>query len=86
MAKSQKEEPVKAPTRQSESEDKELNLNHSEAVMGFAQWLASRNEVTTLSRIHDPSAISELVQRYCKVNNLPEIRKGFEKFLNRPVY
>lgn len=48
-------------------------LNPSEAVYGFAAWLTTRDEVTTMSARHDSGVIADLVKEFCAVQGLPPI-------------
>ena len=59
-------------------------LSASEAVFGFAGWLTTREEKTTLSCRHDAAPIANLVAEFCKNNNLNEPRDGWENNLSHP--
>ena len=54
-------------------------LNSTEVLKGFCSWLTTRHEVTIMSKIHDASAVPLLIERFCEANNLPEVRKDWEK-------
>jgi len=60
-------------------------LNQSEAVYGFAGWLTSRKERTTMSASDDAAPIAELVKEFCEVNNLPEISGNWPNELIHPT-
>ena len=45
-------------------------LSPSEALYGFAAWLTTRDEAVTFSSKHDASVAADLVDEFCKVNNL----------------
>lgn len=60
-------------------------LNSSEAVFGFAGWLTSRDEVTTMSATHDAAAIAELVKQFCETNDLPEVTAAYPENLTHPA-
>jgi len=59
-------------------------LNSSEAVYGFAAWLTTRKEVTTMSTQHDSAPISELVKEFCEVNGLPDVSEAWPDELIHP--
>lgn len=59
-------------------------LSAAEALYGFISWLVSRDEVTTLSGHHSPFIGADLVDEFCKANDLPDPREGWEKNLKRP--
>ena len=48
-------------------------LNPSEAVLGFAAWLTTRDEVTKMSARHDSGVIADLVKEFCSVQGLEDI-------------
>lgn len=60
-------------------------LSPSEAIYGFAGWLTSRREVTTMSASHDAAGIAELVDEFVKRNALPEPRENWHKELIQPT-
>ena len=53
------------------------SLNPSEAVCGFAAWLTTRDEVTTMSARHSSGPIADLVKEFCAVQGLPAISKSW---------
>ena len=53
------------------------SLNPSEAVCGFAAWLTTRDEVTTMSARHSSGPIADLVKEFCEVQGLPAISKSW---------
>jgi len=59
-------------------------LNSSEAVYGFAAWLTTRKEVTTMGANHDCAPIAALVKEFCEVNGLPEVSEAWPKELIHP--
>lgn len=59
-------------------------LSASEAVYGFAGWLTSRDAVTTMSATHDCAGIADLVDEFCKANNLTEPRERWHEPLVHP--
>jgi hypothetical protein len=54
-------------------------VNAREAIYGFMAWLTGRSEVTTLSKIHDASAVPFLIEMFCNENNFPEVTKNYPK-------
>ncbi len=56
----------------------------SEALYGFAAWLTSRDVPVTLSGHHEAGIAAELVNEFCKANNLPEPRENWTDFLAFP--
>lgn len=64
------------------SEDK---MNASEALYGFMGWLTSRDKVTPeLSARHDAGIAAQLIEEFCKENNLNEPRDGWHNNLIHP--
>ena len=59
-------------------------LNASEAVYGFAAWLTTREEKTTMSAANDSGVVAELVGQFCKVNSLPEVTENWPHNLIHP--
>lgn len=55
-----------------------IDLTAHEALLHFAGWLTSRDEVMTLSGRHDAAPMAEAVHDFCAVNMLPEPRDGWE--------
>lgn len=64
--------------------DRMDKLNASEALYGFGGWLTTRGEAITISAQHDASVMAELVNEFCKVNELSEPRDGWDKNLIHP--
>lgn len=60
-------------------------MNASEAVYGFAAWLTTRKEVTTMGANNDCALVAELVAEFIKVNELPKVRDGWEENLTHPA-
>lgn len=52
-------------------------LNPSEAVYGFVAWLTYRNEVTKLGASCNCAPVAQLVEQFCKNNNLPDVSKDW---------
>jgi len=59
-------------------------MNASEALYGFAGWLTSRDEVIVMSARDNAAPAAEAVAEFMKVNNLPDVRDGWEKKLTPP--
>lgn len=59
-------------------------LNASEAVYGFAAWLTTREEKTVLSATDDAAPICELVDRFCRANNLSGVTDQWPNNLIHP--
>ena len=59
-------------------------LTASEALYGFAGWLTCRKEPVTFSEIHEAGIAAELVNEFCKTNELQEPRQGWEKNFTHP--
>jgi hypothetical protein len=55
-----------------------IDLNPAEAILAFASYLTTRDEVTTASAAHDSAPMAEAVRDFCAVNGL-EPREGFER-------
>ena len=60
-------------------------LTAAEALYGFAGWLTSRGVPITLSCLHDASIAAELVDEFCKANELPDPRPGWSDRLRYPI-
>ncbi len=59
-------------------------LNPSEAVYGFAAWLTTREEKTIMSSSDDAAPIANLVEEFCRANNLPEPSEHWPRNLIHP--
>lgn len=59
-------------------------LNASEAVYGFAAWLTTRPEKTVLSSVDDSAIVAQLVDLFCKTNNLPDVSEDWPDNLRHP--
>ncbi len=55
-------------------------LNPTEAVFGFACWLTSREEKIATD---DTALMVQLVNQFCKANNLPEVS---DEWANNLIY
>ena len=53
-------------------------LSASEALYGFAGWLTTRKEPVTLSRTDDAAIVAELVDEFCKANDLEQPAPGWD--------
>ncbi len=52
-------------------------LSPSEAIMGFAQWLSTRNYEVSMSCQCDRRTVKELIDAYCESNNLEDPKSGW---------
>lgn len=57
----------------------------SEALFGFAAWLTSLESPVTFSGQHNAGAAAELVDMFCKANNLSMPRDGWHHRLIHPA-
>lgn len=60
-------------------------LSASEALYGFTGWLTSNSEMTIMSSRHNAAIIAELVDRFCKANNLSAPREEWSNGLKHPI-
>ena len=60
-------------------------LTASEALFGFAGWLASRDKEIAFSCTADIVPVMELLEEFCETNQLAEPRSGWGKILRMPV-
>ncbi len=66
-------------------EQNKNKLSPSEAVFGFACWITTRIEPVTASAAHDSGVWANLVEKFCKTNELDETRVGWEENLKFPI-
>jgi len=59
-------------------------LNATEAIYGFVAWLSSREDATYISANHEVSSCINLIERFKKINNLPDISKQWPNNLTHP--
>ncbi len=60
-------------------------MNGSESIFGFVGWLTTRRESITMGAAYDAAAPCDLIAEFCRVNNLPEPRQGWEDNLTHPI-
>ena len=60
-------------------------LTASEAIYGFAGWLASRRKQVVLSACDDAMVMADLITQFCAVNHLAEPRRGWGRYLVQPA-
>ena len=60
-------------------------MNASEALIGFCGWLVSREKKTVMSWSDDYKPVVELVKKFIRANNLPEVREFWETNLTHPL-
>lgn len=62
------------------------NISAAEALYAFCGHLLSLPYPMTFSREHNPARISDLIDQFCRLNNIPEPRKDWDKRLNPKFY
>lgn len=62
----------------------EIQLSASEAVYGFAAWLSYRKEPVIFSSHNNCAIIADLVDEFCKTNNLKNPRNDWQNNLIHP--
>lgn len=60
------------------------NLKASEALYGFAGWLTGRKQPVIFSSRHNAAVAAELVNEFCKANNLSDPDEGWDTRLIHP--
>ena len=60
-------------------------LSASEALFGFMGWLTSFKNPVTFSGSHEAGIAAELVDEFCKANNLSKPRDGWYLNLVHPT-
>ena len=60
-------------------------LSASEALFGFMGWLTSLETPVTFSGRHEASTAAQLVDEFCKANNLAEPREFWHLNLVHPT-
>lgn len=69
----------------SEERDELTNkLNPTEAIFGFCAWLTTRDEQTIMSAKDDSACVVELIEEFCKVNELPDVSEQWAHNLIHP--
>jgi hypothetical protein len=61
-----------------------MEISASEALYGFMGWLTSLEQPVTFSGHHCASTGADLVDEYCKMNNLTEPREGWHLNIVQP--
>lgn len=56
-------------------------FNASEAVYAFVAWLTTRKQRTIMSATDSASLPAELVEKFCKHYNLPEVRPHYTNLI-----
>ena len=64
-----------------------LQLSGSEALFGFIAWLTTREEETTivLGSTQDCAGLPDLIDEFCKINQLSDPREGWSELLTHPA-
>lgn len=60
-------------------------MTGSEAVYGFVAWLTTRDAPITFGAAFDATLASELVDKFCKTNNLTDPREDWTDRLIHPT-
>jgi hypothetical protein len=60
-------------------------LSASEALFGFMGWLTSLETPVTFSSHHEAGIAAQLVDEFCKANNLAEPREFWHLNLHHPA-
>jgi len=68
----------------STSDKMKNEMTGSEALFGFMAWLTTRENKVTFSAHHDAAPAAELVDEFCKINNLAEPRENWTDYLTHP--
>ena len=61
-----------------------MGLSASESLYGFIGWLTTREEKVVFSSKHSSSIAADLVDEFCKTNNLKEPREKWSENLKHP--
>lgn len=64
--------------------ENEMELSASEAVYGFCAWLTTQPGIIKMGASENYTPVLDAVGVFCKENNLPEPRDGWEKVLKHP--
>lgn len=59
-------------------------LSASEALYGFGGWLTTRDTPTVMSAHDDAGVIAELIDKFCKENDLEDPRDHWDDNLTHP--
>jgi len=60
-------------------------MTGSESLYGFCGWLTTRNIPITMSAKHTTCGeVAELIDKFCKTNDLDDPRDGWDKNLTHP--
>jgi len=60
------------------------NVNGAEAIAGFFTWLANREQVTCIGASVNNVPVCELMEKFCELNRLGEIRPHWNDLLKFP--
>lgn len=64
----------------------EEQLTGSETLFGFIGWLSTQKYVPPIGKHHDCAIWADLVDRFCKSNELNEPREGWEALMTLTEY
>ena len=59
-------------------------LSPSEALFGFGAWLTTREKPVTMGSNYECGIVAELIDKFCKTNELEEPREGWDDLLKHP--
>ena len=62
------------------------NISASEALYAFCGWMSNMKNPVVFSREHQPCRVADFIEEFCRQNNLPEPREGWDKKLNPAFY
>ena len=62
------------------------NVSASESLYAFFGHLCNLPDPIVLSKKHNPVRIHDLIEKFCKLNNIPDPEPGWEKRLNPKFY
>jgi len=61
-----------------------MDLSVSEAIYGFVAWLTTQKQPITAGSAHDCAPWADRISQFCKVNQLPTPREGWQENLVYP--
>jgi hypothetical protein len=59
-------------------------LSGSEALYGFCGWLTTRPVITKMGDTEECGGIPDLIEEFCKVNDLPPPENNWNEVLKHP--
>ncbi len=67
------------------SKKKKKQLSGSEAIYGFCGWLTCRKERTIMGSSEECAMIPDLIEKFCKANNLENPSENWHAILVHPI-